>query len=47
MKRWAGHVARMEERKWCIRISVAKIERKRARGRPRCRWEDITDVLQK
>jgi hypothetical protein len=38
----------MEERKWCIRISVAKTEGKRPRGRPWCRWEDnITDVLQK
>jgi len=38
----------MEERKWCIRVSVTKIEGKRRRGRPRLRWEDnITNVLQK
>jgi hypothetical protein len=33
-------MARTEEMKWCIRVYVAKIERKRPRGRTRCRWED-------
>jgi hypothetical protein len=38
----------MEERKWCMKVSVAKVEGKRPRGRPGCRWENnITNVLQK
>jgi hypothetical protein len=47
-KRWAGHVASMEERKRRIKVSVAKIEGKRMHGRTRCRWKDnITYVLKK
>jgi hypothetical protein len=38
--RWAGHVARMGERRGVYRILVGKPERKRPMGRPRRRWED-------
>jgi hypothetical protein len=38
--RWAGHVARMGEKKNAYRISVAKPERKRPVGRPRRKWVD-------
>jgi hypothetical protein len=37
--RWAGHVARMEER-GMHRVLVGKPEGKRPPERPRCRWED-------
>ena len=38
--RWAGHVARMGERRGAYRILVGKPEGKRLLGRPRLRWED-------
>jgi hypothetical protein len=38
--RWAGHVARMGERKGAYRALVKKPERRRPLGRPRRRWED-------
>jgi hypothetical protein len=38
--RWAGHVARMGERKGVHRALVGKPEGKRPLRRPRCRWED-------
>ena len=38
--RWAGHVARMGERRGVYRVLVWKPEGKRPMGRPRCRWED-------
>jgi hypothetical protein len=38
--RWAGHVARMGERRGLNRVLVGKPEGKRPLGRPRCRWED-------
>ena len=38
--RWAGHVARMEERRGVYRVLVGKPEAKRPLGRPRRRWED-------
>jgi len=38
--RWAGHVARMGERRGVCRILVGKPEVKRPLARPRCRWED-------
>jgi hypothetical protein len=38
--RWAGHVARMEERRGVYRSLVGRPEGKRPLGRPRCRWED-------
>jgi hypothetical protein len=38
--RWAGHVARMGERKGAYRILIGRPEGKRTLGRPRRRWED-------
>jgi hypothetical protein len=36
--RWAGHVARMGEKRNAYGILVGKPEGKRPLGRPRCRW---------
>ena len=38
---WAGHVARMGERKGVYRVLTGKPEGKRPRGRLRLRWEII------
>ena len=38
--RWAGHVARMWERRGVYRVLVGKPEGKSPLGRPRRRWED-------
>jgi hypothetical protein len=38
--RWAGHVARMGERRGVCRVLMGNPWRKRPRGRPRRRWED-------
>ena len=38
--RWAGHVARMEERQCAYRVLVGRREGRRPLGRPRRRWED-------
>jgi hypothetical protein len=38
--RWAGHVARMMEKRNVLMISVGKPEGKRPLGRPRRRWVD-------
>jgi hypothetical protein len=38
--RWAGHAARMGERKGMYRVFVGKPEGKRPLGRQRRRWED-------
>jgi hypothetical protein len=38
--RWAGHVARMGERRGMYRVLVGKAEGKRQLGRHRRRWED-------
>ena len=38
--RWAGHVARMGERRGVYRVLVGIPEGKRPFGRPRSRWED-------
>jgi transcription termination factor 2 len=38
--RWAGHVARMEERRGAYRVLVGSPEGKRPLRRPRRRWED-------
>jgi hypothetical protein len=38
--RWAGHVARMGEKRNAYRILVGKPEGKRPLGRPRCMWVD-------
>ena len=37
---WAGHVARMGERRGIYRVLVGKLEGKRRLGRPSGRWED-------
>jgi hypothetical protein len=37
---WAGHVARMGERKVLYRVLVWKPEGKRPLWRPKLRWED-------
>jgi len=37
---WAGHVARMGERKGVYRVLVGEPEGKKPLGRPRRRWED-------
>jgi hypothetical protein len=36
--RWAGHVARMGEKKSAYKILVGKPEEKRPLGRPRHKW---------
>jgi hypothetical protein len=38
--RWAGHVARMREKRNTYRLLVGKPEGKRLLGRPRRRWVD-------
>jgi hypothetical protein len=38
--RWAGHVARMGEKRGVHRVLVGKPEGKMQLGRPRRRWED-------
>jgi len=38
--RWAGHIARMGDRRCLYRVLVGKPEGKRPLGRPRHRWED-------
>jgi hypothetical protein len=38
--RWAGHVARMGEKRGACRILVGRPEGRRPLGRPRRRWED-------
>ena len=46
--RWAGHVARMGERRGVYRVLVGKPEGKRPPGRPKSRWEgNIKMDLQK
>jgi hypothetical protein len=38
--RWAGHVARIVEKRNAYRLLVGKPEGKRPLRRPRCRWVD-------
>jgi hypothetical protein len=38
--RWAGHVARMGEKRKVYKVLMGKPEGKRPLGRPRRRWED-------
>jgi hypothetical protein len=38
--RWAGHVARMGEKRDAYRILVGRPEGRRPLGRPRHRWDD-------
>jgi hypothetical protein len=42
--RWAGHVARMGERRGADMILVGRPEGRRPLGRPRRRWEDNTKM---
>jgi len=42
--RWAGHTARIGERKDVHMVLVGKPEEKRQLGRPRRRWEDNIKV---
>ena len=42
--RWAGHVARMGERRGVYRVLMGKTEGKRPLGRPRRRWEDVIKI---
>jgi hypothetical protein len=42
--RWAGHVARMGEKK-VLRVLVGRPEGKRPLGRPRRRWEDNIKIV--
>jgi len=44
--RWAGHVARMGERRGVYRVLVGKPEEKRPLGITRRRWEDSIKMLQ-
>ena len=39
IKRWAGHVAHIGERRNAYRALVGKLERKTPRGMPKSRWE--------
>jgi hypothetical protein len=43
-KRWAGHVARMGEKRNVYMFLVGKPEGKRPLGRPRRRWIDNTKI---
>ena len=41
---WAGHVSRLRDNRWTLRITIWKpYERKRPRGRPARRWRDELD----
>ena len=42
--RWAGHVARLGERRGVYRVLVWKPEGKRPLGRPRRRWENTVKM---
>jgi hypothetical protein len=42
--RWAGHVARMGEKRGAYKILMGRPEGRRPLGRPRRRWEDNIKV---
>jgi hypothetical protein len=42
--RWAGHIARMGEKRNAYRLLVGQPEGKRPLGRPRLRWVDLGEV---
>jgi hypothetical protein len=45
--RWAGHVARMGQKRNAYRLLVGKPEGKRPLGRPRHRWSDnLMDLVE-
>ena len=41
---WAGHVARMEERRGAYSVVLGKPERSRPLGRPRLTWENDIEL---
>jgi len=41
---WAGHVARMRDRRCACRILVGRPDGKRPFGRPMLRWEDNVKI---
>ena len=43
--RWAGHVARMDERRSAFKILTGKPTGKRPVGRPRRRWRTISEWI--
>jgi hypothetical protein len=45
--RWVGHVAQMGEGRDMYRVLVGKPEGKILLGKPSCRWEDNTGLLEK
>jgi len=45
--RWAGHAARMGERRGVNRVLVGKPEGKRPLGRPRHRWKILRWIFRK
>jgi hypothetical protein len=45
--RWAGHIARIGEKRNACRILVGKPEEKSSLGRPRCRWMDNIKIILK
>jgi len=42
--RWSGHVARVGKRRGVYKVLVGKPEGKRQLGRPRRRWEVISNM---
>jgi len=42
--RWAGHIAHMGDIRNSYKIFVGKPEGRRPLGRPRCMWEDNTEM---
>jgi hypothetical protein len=45
--RWAGHAARMGEKRSAYRILMGKPEGRRPLGRPRCRWTILKWILER
>ena len=43
--RWAGHVARMGNKRGVWKLLVGKPEGKRLVGRPKMRWEKILTMI--
>jgi hypothetical protein len=43
--KWAGHVARMGEKRNAYRLLVGKPEENRPLGKPRRRWVDLLEIV--
>jgi len=43
--KWAGHVARMGERRGVYRVLMGKPEGRKPLGKPRCRWESTIKII--